>query len=185
MADQEVYMTCPQHGEYFTNFCCIKKCLTALCPECIDDHNKRHKMENIFPEVDTLKRVKAMCNKQIINATNVLEEELSRVKKFTNMSADDILSDAKRDLSVARNAMHKSIDDFFDSILEEYTEKIKQNITRTYDFKELEEELRLLLLELRTLDDQLRGKEMLSSIRKTCSLDMADVVFTYQENDGK
>ena len=174
-------MTCPQHGEYFTNFCCIKKCLTALCPECIDDHNKRHKIENIFPEVDTLKRVKAMCTRQISNAINVLDEELARVKKFGNMSADDILNDAKRDLSTARHAMHKCIDDFYDSILSEYTDKIKQNISRTYDFKEMEEELRLLLLELRTLDDHLRGKEMLNAMRKTCSLDMAEVVYTYQE----
>ena len=174
-------MTCPQHGEYFTNFCCIKKCLTALCPECIDDHNKRHKIENIFPEVDTLKKVKAMCTKQILNAVNVLEEETARVKKFSNMSADDILNDARKDLSTARAAMHKSIDDFYDSILEEYTEKIRQNISRTYDFRELEEELRLLLLELRALDDQMRGKEMLTSLKKTCSLDMADVVLTYQD----
>ena len=185
MADQETYMMCPQHQEYFTNFCCIKKCLVALCPECIDDHNKRHKLENVFPEIDTLKRVKAMCGKQISNAINVLDEELSRVKKFASMSADDILSEAERDLSSARKAMHKCIDDFYDKILEQYTDKIKTDITKTYDFKELEEELRLLLLELHTLDDQLRSKEMLSSVRKTCSLDMGEVVLTYQEKVQK
>lgn len=182
MADYDTYLQCPQHhDEHLTNFCCIKKCLTALCPECIDDHNKRHKMESVFPEIDTIKRVKVMCSKQIHNAVNVLEEELSRVKKFASMSADDILSEAERDLSSARKAMHKSIDDFYDQILEDYADKIKQNISKTYDFRELEDELKTLLLELNALDDQLRSKDMLNAMRKTCSLDMAEVVLTYQE----
>lgn len=182
MADSEAYLACPHHhDEHLTNFCCIKKCLTALCPECIDDHNKRHKMESVFPEIDTIKRVKAMCSKQIYNAVNVLEEELARVKKFASMSADDILSEAERDLSAARKAMHRSIDDFYDGILEDYADKIKQNISKTYDFKELEEELKILLLELHALDDQLRSKDMLNAMRKSCSLDMAEVVLTYQD----
>lgn len=186
MSEYEASLICPHHPEEaLTNFCCIKKCLTALCPECIDDHNKRHKMENVFPEIDTIKRVKIMCTKQVVNAIGVLEEELARVKKFSSMSADDILSEAERDLSAARKAMHKSIDDFFDSILEDYADKIKQNINRTYDFKDLEDELKILLSELQTLEDQMRTKEVLSAVRKTCSLDMTEVVLTYQDKVQK
>ena len=159
MADN--HTTCTEHEEYYTNFCCIKKCLVALCPECIDDHNKRHKLENVFPEIDTLKRVKNMCAKQISNAVNVLEEELGRVRKFSSMSADDILGEAERDLSAARKAMHRSIDDFFDGILEEYQDKVRDDISKTYDFRELEEELRILLHELHTLEEQLNTREML------------------------
>ena len=186
MSDFENLMQCPNHREeHLTNFCCIKKCLTALCPECIDDHNKRHKSENVFPEIDTIKRVKTMCVKQIQNAVAVLEEELARVKKLGSMSADDILSEAERDLSAARKAMHKSIDDFYDGILEDHATKIKNSIKTTYDFKELEEELKVLLLELHSLEDQMRTKDMLNSIRKTCSLDMKEVVLTYQEKVQK
>lgn len=138
-------------------------------------------MEGVFPEIDTIKRVKNMSQKQIQNAVNVLEEELSRVKRFSSMSADDILSEAERDLSAARKGMHKSIDEFYDSILEDYADKIKQNISKTYDFKELEEELKILLLELHSLEDQLRSKDMINAMRKTCSLDMQELVLTYQE----
>jgi len=186
MSDIELNLQCPaHHGEVLTNFCCIKKCLTALCPECIDDHNKRHKLENVFPEIDTVRRVRTMCSKQIQNAIHVLEEELARVKKFSSMSADDILVEAEKDLSAARKAMHKCIDDFYDNILEDYADKIKQNINKTYDFKDLEEELRVLMLELHTLDDQLKTREMLGAMRKTCSLDMTEVVLTYQERVQK
>ena len=138
-------------------------------------------MEGVFPEIDTIKRVKNMSQKQIQNAVNVLEEELSRVKRFSSMSADDILSEAERDLSAARKGMHKSIDEFYDSILEDYADKIKQNISKTYDFKELEEELKILLLELHSLEDQRRSKDMINAMRKTCSLDMQELVLTYQE----
>ena len=173
---------CPIHPtEQLTNLCCNKSCLTALCPECIDDHNKKHKLDTVFPEIDTIKRVKTMCVKQIQNAVNVLQEELSRVKKFSSMSADDILAEAERDLSAARKAMHRSIDDFYDAILEDYASKIKQNITKTYDFKDLEEELRQLVVELRSLEDQFKGRDLISAIRKTTSLDMNEIVITYQE----
>ena len=138
-------------------------------------------MEGVFPEIDTIKRVKNMSQKQIQNAVNVLEEELSKVKRFSSMSADDILSEAERDLSAARKGMHKSIDEFYDSILEDYADKIKQNISKTYDFKELEEELKILLLELHSLEDQRRSKDMINAMRKTCSLDMQELVLTYQE----
>jgi len=186
MSDYESHLICPHHPEEaLTNFCCIKKCLTALCPECIDDHNKRHKMENVFPEIDTIKRVKTMCSKQVLNAIGVLEEELTRVNKFSSMSADDILSEAERDLSTARKSMHKCIDDFYDTILEDYADRIKQNITKTYDFRDLEDELRVLLTELHSLEEQMRTKEMLSALRKTCSLDMTEVVLTYQEKVQK
>lgn len=180
MSDFE--FACPHHpDEVLTNFCCIKKCLTALCPECIDEHNKKHKLEGVFPEIDTIKRVKNMCMKQIQNAMAVLEEELNRVHKFTSMSPDDILNEAEKDLSAARSAMHRCIDDFYDDILADYAEKIKKNISKTYDFKDLEDELKTLLMEMKSLDQQLRSREMLAGIRKVCSLDMTEVVLTYQE----
>lgn len=182
MADYEAQIHCPNHhDELLTNFCCIKKCLTALCPECIDEHNKRHRQENVFPEIDTVKRVRGMCVKQVTNAMTVIEEELGRVKKFSSMSADDILGEAERELSAARKTMHKCVDEFFDSILDDYAERIRKDISKTYDFKELEDELKTLMLELRDLDDKLRSRDMLNAMRKTCSLDMSEVILTYQE----
>lgn len=55
-------MNCPVHkDEQITNFCCIKNCSTPLCPDCIDQHIKGHKMNGHAPEIDILSRIKKHC----------------------------------------------------------------------------------------------------------------------------
>ena len=50
---------CLEHpNEQITNFCQSLECLIALCPDCIDNHNRLHKMNGTFPEIDSIKNVK-------------------------------------------------------------------------------------------------------------------------------
>ena len=149
---------CSLHREeVFTNFCCLKTCLTPLCPECIDDHNKSHKMNGEFPEIDTLRRVKNMCCKQVTHGIDVIEEELSRLERYNNMSIDDIINEGTAEMNAAKQKMHRIIDGYFDAIEQDYANKIKLNVGKFFDFKDLIEELMCLLGELKRLDTQLES----------------------------
>ena len=178
-------MRCKVHpNEELTNFCCIKHCLTPICPECIDDHNKDHKLRGEFPEIDTFKRVINMCLKQVGTATTVVEEELKRLKKFSKLDVEDIMQDAAKEMMSARQNMHQAIDSFFEEILADYEKNIRKTFTKSFDLKPLDKELRLALEELDSLDSQLksgREKYFIDSVRRVISIDMSKFVVFYQE----
>lgn len=174
-------IVCNNHrDEIITNFCCLKTCLTPLCPECIDNHNKQHKTHAEFPEIDTLRRVKVMCTKQVNHGINVIEEELSRLEKYNNMSIDDIVNEGTAEMNAARQKMHRIIDQYFDAIEQDYANKIKLNVGKFFDFRDLIEELELLLGELKRLDSQLESNQLIDAIRRVSSLDMREMTITYQ-----
>jgi hypothetical protein len=164
--------------EVYTNFCCTT--LTPLCPECIDDHIKAQKMNGVLPEIDTLRRVKTMCTKQVHHGIDVIEEELSRLERYNNMSIDDIINEGTTEMNNARQKMHRIIDGYFDAIEQDYANKIKLNVGKFFDFKDLIEELMCLLGELKRLDSQLESNQLIESIRRVSSLDMKDMTITYQ-----
>ena len=178
-------MRCKVHpNEELTNFCCIKHCLTPICPECIDTHNKDHKLRGEFPEIDTFKRVINMCLKQVGTATTVVEEELKRLKKFSKLDVEDIVQDAAKEILAARQNMHQAIDAFFEGILADYERNIRQNFSKSFDLKPLDKELRLALEELDSLESQLRSsreKYTTDSVRRVISIDMSRFVVFYQE----
>lgn len=173
--------SCEKHRqEIVTNFCCIKTCLTALCPECIDDHNKLHKANSQFPEVDTLRRVKTMCCKQTNHAMEVIESELAKLQKYNNMSMEDKIAEGLRDLNTAKQQMHDEIDKYFERLEKDYAQIIRQNSGHMFNFKDLIEELQILLAELRDLDGQLNSNQLIIGIKRTCELDMRNLVISYE-----
>ena len=167
-------------NEVITNFCCLKNCLTPLCPDCIDEHNKMHKGNRQFPEVDTLRRVKTMCCKQTTHGIQVIEEELGKLMKYQNMSLEDKIGEGIKDLDVARKLMHEEIDHYFAKLEKEYADIIRRNSSKLFDFKDLIDELHTLLSEMRDLDNQLNSNQLIQGIKRTCSLNMKDLVVTYE-----
>ena len=180
-------LRCPRHtSEEYTNFCCIKYCLTALCPECIDDHNKDHKLRGEFPEIDTLKRVLKMCVKQIMTSLTVVEEELNRIKRFSNMSMDQIIQELNKEIESSRANMHKAVDAFYQDLVTDYETNLKKSLSKTFNFKDLEKELKMAHEELETLDYQLKtDKFLVEAVKRVCSLDMSRFVLFYQEKVQK
>jgi hypothetical protein len=178
-------MRCKVHpSEELTNFCCIKHCLTPICPECIDNHNKDHKAKGEFPEVDTFKRVINMCLKQVSTASNTVEEELKRINKFSKLDVEEIVEDAAKEIQIAQQNLHKAIDTFFEEILAEYEANIRKSFSQSFDLRPLQKELQLAREELESLDAQLRsGREKYTadSVRRVIAIDMSRFVVFYQE----
>ena len=176
------HLQCHIHkDEIYTNFCCVKNCLTPLCPECIDDHIKEHRMKGEFPEIDTLRRVKRMCSKQVNHGIETITEELDRLEQYNDMSVDEIIEKGSQELSATRDKMHKVIDHYFNNIQQEYVSSIKLNIGKFFDFGDLMEELECLLGELRRVEEELESTNLIEGIQRVSSLDMKQMVLTYQE----
>lgn len=177
------YLVCKHHRkEEYTNFCCFKGCLEPLCPACIDDHNKSHKSKQEFPEVDTLKMVHKMSQKQTTTAISAIKEELKRVKNFKNRSLETILEDVKKDFKDSQRAIHEAVDAFFEDIFRDYEQSVRTNFNRNIDFGDCESELKKALEELESLDYQLNTKKYLvSAIRRVCRTDLTKFVYHYQE----
>ena len=178
--DQTPMVGCNKHpAEVFTNYCCVPTCLTPLCPDCIDDHNKNHKNNGVFPEVDTLGRVKFMSIKHIDYAIKVLEAELQTVIQHQSYTTGDWLNSARKNLDIARLRMQQLIDQYFAELLKTYQEELS-TLEGRFNFKPIRDDLETILRELKLVESQLKGQQIFQGIRSTVSLDLRSLVKTYQ-----
>lgn len=113
--------TCKTHSEeLITNYCCILSCQTPLCPECIDEHNKMHKKQNVFPEIDTINRVKTMCSNKLVFTSKTLEDLLNKLNNAKNLNLDDILQTSLQDLEKHRLRVIEQVNIYFKQIQDEF-----------------------------------------------------------------
>lgn len=160
---------CSKHpSETFTNYCCNLRCRVPLCPECIDEHNKEHARKNTYSEIDTLKRVKDMCGKKIQYMTSFLDVQLSRLNKYSDMGADDLIEEARKDLELSTDKLLMVVDQYFQELLQDYSNQVKMFIGSAFDFTKLIDEMSVILSELRMVEKNLETRGgMLESIDKT------------------
>lgn len=110
--------------EIITNYCCLMGCQTPLCPECIDEHNKRHKMNGVFPEIDTLNRVVAMCEEKSKLVVLELEDMLARLDSAHTINVDEIREIAFNDLNGMKDKLIEQITLFFNNLYEDFVSKL-------------------------------------------------------------
>ena len=168
---QKTKFFCDHHDEIITNFCCLRTCLTPLCPECIDEHNKKHKTMNQFPEIDTLNRVKSMCHNRLAVTSKTLEEQLARLNSATNVNIDEIVKKSLSDIENLRIHMINQINGYFSSIQEEYVSKIRNSDVTKHDYRDLKEELSNIIEELNAVNYSLNGPNSFEAIKNTVKLD--------------
>ena len=124
---------CGIHNEeMITNYCCLMGCQTPLCPECIDDHNKRHKLNGVFPEIDTLNRVVAMCEQKSGLVVEELTEMQSRLESATTVDVEDIQSVAFSDLESMKQKLIDQITIFFNNLYEDFSNKLNTSTQKVY-----------------------------------------------------
>jgi hypothetical protein len=178
--DQTPLISCQKHSaEVFTNYCCVNSCLTPLCPDCIDDHNKNHKNNGVFPEVDTLGRVKFMCVKHIDYAVRVLEGELATVIQHQSFTVGDWINLARKNLELAKQRMHGLIDQYFSDLLRQYQDELS-TLEGRFNFKPIRDDLETILRELKLIDSQLKGNQVFQGIKSTVTLDVKNLIKVYQ-----
>lgn len=119
-------------SDAITNYCCLMGCQTPLCPECIHDHNKRHKANGVFPEIDTINRVTQMCEKKSTLVIDDLQEILNKLNSLSQFDVDTLQKQAKVDLDNMKKRLIEQISIFFDNLYKDYSAKISGTVKKVF-----------------------------------------------------
>ena len=177
--NQHVFECIDHPGESITNYCCLRTCLTPLCPECIDGHNKLHKARNQFPEIDTMGRVKKMCADKLTGAIDHLQSQLDRLNSATNVNLEDIIKLSLQDLENLRDNLIGQINEYFQQIKEEYVQKIRVSEVNFSDSSELKDKFAGVINELNAVKHNLDSPSTFDSIRNTVKLDSEMLISSF------
>ena len=158
--------------EAVTNYCCLSECLTPLCPDCIDEHVKKHSTERSTPEIDTLSRVKRMCENRLSNASNTLTEQLRRLRSAENINFEDAIKKITCDLETIRARLIAHINQKFKQLHEEYNAKMRTINSDFPDFAALKNKLSTILNEVKDIRINLDSNKVFDSVNYCCRLDL-------------
>ena len=116
--------------DLITNYCCLLGCQTPLCPECIDQHNKKHKNNGVFPEIDTLTRVSKMCEKKSSLVIDELQDMIKRLDSLSGVDSESMKHKARNDLDNMKNKIIQQISVFFDNLYQDFESKISGSMKK-------------------------------------------------------
>ena len=172
---------CEKHpSEPITNFCCGIDCLKALCPECIDSHNKFHRSKDFFPEIDSLKNVKKNCSKKIKAGINVLTSELEKLELKYLINPQDLIDEGFEVIRRAKERVILKINAIFEVFEEEYKKSMGDFMYKGQDFNGLFEKIRNFINELEFYLANLESNNALTIIKKICILDLKSLIDKYK-----
>ena len=181
--DKGLRIVCEDHpNEIITNFCCILDCLKPLCPECIDYHNKFHKQNQQYPEIDTLRNVKINCSKKVKAAILSLTQELERLELKYMINPQEMIDEGLETLKRCREKVLQMINAYFDNLEVIYKRKLNESILKGHDYNSVFEKIKNLIHELEFLQTSLdSGNNTLSVIKKICLLDLKTLLDKYKQ----
>ena len=173
---------CAVHpDEPITNYCCLLGCQTPLCPDCIDEHNKRHKSNGVFPEIDTINRVTQMCEKKSSMVVDELQEMLERLNSLQCLDVDSLLGNAKNEVDSIREKIIDQINLFFDNLYEDYSSKITGSVKKVMDFGDLKRRLIQVNEEMSNIRDNLYGNNIFEAIKCVSHLDDQSLLQSFEK----
>ena len=181
--DKGLRIFCDDHpNEIITNFCCILDCLKPMCPECIDYHNKFHKQNQQYPEIDTLRNVKINCSKKVKAAILSLTQELEKLELKYLINPQEIIDEGLETLKRCREKVLQLVNAFFDNLEMNYKRRLNDAIFKGHDYNTIFEKIKNLIQELEFLQTSLdSGNNTLSVIKKICLLDLKTLLDKYKQ----
>ena len=180
--DKGLKIFCEDHqSEIITNFCCILDCLKPLCPECIDYHNKFHKQNQQYPEIDTLRNVKINCSKKVKAAIISLTQELEKLELKYMINPQEMIDEGLENLKRCREKVLQMVNAFFDNLEVMYKRKLNETIFKGHDYTTIFDKIKNLVQELEFLQTSLEsGNNTMSVIKKICLLDLKTLLDKYK-----
>ena len=161
---------CEEHpSEKLTNFCFTS--LKALCPSCIDTHNKLMRQQNLFPEVDTLRNVKNNSGKKVTNAVIALKNELARLEDPLQINPKEIIDEGITIIRKGKTKIFEIFEKYFDDVEFEYVKKINETVKKLNGGGDISDKLRTLLSELDYLLCGIESPNSIETVRKICMID--------------
>lgn len=171
---------CSQHPEeVYSNYCCSLNCLTPLCPDCIDDHNKRHNRKGELPEIDTLTRTKEMCRSRMTCLSIELNNLLGRLNAAVNLNFEDLIQKSIGDLDKQRLRMIDQLNRFFTDLRDEFVSKVRRVNQGNTDLHPLKEKLKAVLEEVDSIKYNVDTNKVFEAVHHSIKIDPEKVRSTY------
>ena len=172
---------CQSHpGEVITNICCLKSCLTPLCPDCIDEHNKKHMSEQTQPEIDTLKRVQVMSSNKLESVNSTLANYLAKLNSATNIDLEKTIHKSLSELESIRKKLVDQVNAYFKSLQEEFIAKTQATMNTLPDFSDLKSKINGIMDEVASIRNNIGTANTLEAIKCTINLD-SDALYSNVE----
>lgn len=163
---------CAAHpDEPVTNFCCIWNCLEALCPDCIDGHNKQHRARGEFPEVDTLSRVQCMCRAKLDCLLARLQQLLARLHSAVGIDLEQLIARSLGELEQQRLLLLEQVNAFFQSLREEFAAGVRGRSVPQAGSDALRERIARIAEEVESLRCNLDTPRTLEAIASAMRID--------------
>lgn len=174
----KIMFECQSHkAEPVTNFCCVRTCLTPLCPDCIDEHNKKHLNERSHPEIDTLKRVQKMCGDKLGLIGKTLDDYMNKLNSATNIDFQETVQRSMIDMENMRKSLIEQVNSYFKALQEEYLAKSKEALKQMPDFKDLKLKIHAIQEEVVGVRSNIESQNSFEAIKCTINLD-SETLFT-------
>lgn len=139
MYSNDFGIVCPFHSNSLVSHVCISKnCFTPLCPKCIKRHNEYHKLENEFPEMETLEDLKEICCQKL---SFHLQECKSEMKESFTLDKNHFLSEFYQKITRLKSILSEITNNFFEDFKEKY---LQNNFPKFFNEKNADEKLYVL-----------------------------------------
>jgi len=164
-------IACEEHPhEPITNFCFAS--LRALCPSCIDYHNKMMKQNNMFPEIDTIRNVKINCVKKCQGAIATLQAELQNLDGQLIFNPKTIIEEGIFEIRRARDRLIAFINKYVETIEIEYERSITEAVAKATNYSDVGEKIQSLIRELEHLMYNVDSPACVPTVKKICMIDL-------------
>lgn len=146
---------CPEHSESITNFCLSSDCLEPLCPECLENHSKLHRIEKTYADIHSVRTVANICSQKTKNAILLLNQEFERNNMQYMQDPKTMLETGRKMLNNSKQKLINFIDSYFDELWEKFNRKVQENAWRSEDYTPVFEKFKDIIQELHFLDQEI------------------------------
>ena len=175
------HLICDEHpNEPITNFCFAS--LRALCPACIDFHNKMMKQNNMFPEIDTLRNVKINCTKKCQSAIVALQAELSNLDNQVIVNPKAVIEEGVFQIRRARDRLISFINKYVDSLEAEYERSITEAVGKATGYSDVGDKIQNLIKELEHLMYNIESPNCVPTVKKVCMIDLKGLLDKFRND---
>eukprot|EP01015_Nassula_variabilis_P019000 TRINITY_DN3166_c0_g1_i1.p2 TRINITY_DN3166_c0_g1~~TRINITY_DN3166_c0_g1_i1.p2 ORF type:complete len:272 (-),score=24.44 TRINITY_DN3166_c0_g1_i1:119-934(-) len=159
---------CDLHpGEVFYHFCESTTCYKPLCPECVTEHLKEHKLRNEIPEIISMNAARERSSRKLKGVQITLSKELERLESEFMVNPQEAFSDGMEKLDAAKDKLKSLIDSYFDQLSEELRRVVTEHHMKSNYFTGVIKTITEDIMHLKQIDDGLYDSNAyINSVKK-------------------
>jgi len=166
---------CENHlNSIITHVCISEDCFLPLCGKCIKSHNTFHKIENKFPEFETIEDLREICIHKIGGHIEQYKKALESGNIVANPNAWDHFSCK---VVKIKNSINRIIDVFFNDLKESLMSKWNEDIS----LKESINEMNRVYIDLKDKSYQIQNMLSMDLMKQILTQDYDKNLFEFQK----